>query len=295
MLMLLPERRLGVFVATNSSGGNAFVGGSFFVFRDDFVKHFFPRAPQSAAPAADSAALARFAGSYRLTYSRSESTPEKLAAMVMAIQVGTDRDGLCVSLPGGVKHFVQVAPLVFRQTDSGDGLVFREDAKGALREAFYDAVPLTALIKNRWHETPAFNLLLLLSSVLVFASVVISVPIFELLRLRRQSARRTPLERVTIWVALVLSVSAVATVFAALASVFDMVGLYTGKLLLWPMVFTGSTLVTGLSVGMVVCAALAWKRSALSVAGRVQVTLVCVAGWAMVWFFASWNLLAARF
>ncbi len=294
VLLLFPERRLGVFVASNSEGGNAFVGGGFDAFVGAFVERFFSRTRSAIAPSPDFASRAsRFAGSYHLTIGRSERTPEKLLGLVMAANVAAGAEGLMVSLPAGRKRFIETEPLVFRQADGAARIVFREDGQGRIAQAFYGPIPITALVKSHWYETPGFNLPLLLGCLVAFVSFI-PAGVIGLVRDRR-AGRSEPWGRTTTAAGLLASVAGLLAAVGAAASIFDIVGLYTGHLPLWPVVVASSVTVTLCASGLAVLCVVVWKRSAWGVARRAHLVLVTVAAAAFVWFLAMWNLLARTF
>lgn len=171
-----------MFVAANSRGGSAFLGEYFLVFEQDFDDHFFPATASSEAsrhsPREDGVrGVKRYAGSYGMTYGRSESTPEKLVSLMASLTVRTTSDGLSVTMPMGVLDFIETEPLVFRRTDGDAPLVFRENAHGAVHSCFYGSIPLTALVRNRWFEMPGFNLALLAACLLLFMSCIITASV----------------------------------------------------------------------------------------------------------------------
>jgi CubicO group peptidase (beta-lactamase class C family) len=296
LALLLPERRLGVFVATNGAGGNAFVGEGFPLFVEAFADHFFPAPPAAPAPGPGLAAGAgRFAGSYALLLGRAETTPEKLLAMLMAVQVRAGEGGITAALPGGRKRFVETEPLVFRQVDGPGKIVFRADAAGEVTHAFLDAVPLTALVRARGRETPAFNLSLLLACALLFASALLAAPVAWLVRQRRGAAPPPAHERRARWVALALAAAALVVLWAALSSALDVFGTYTGHLPLWSLVRPLSIVTALLAAATAVSGARAWSRRWFAPGPRVHHALVALAGLAFTWFLREWNVLGKGF
>lgn len=288
MLMLFPEQRLGVFLATNSDGGNAFVGNNYFAFHQAFVQHCFPReaprAPVQANPAA------RFCGSYHVTMGRSETTPEKLFAL-MAVNMQAGAEGLLVTMPFGKTRFVEVEPRVFRQVDGDHLLVFQEDNTGAITRGFYGPAPVTALVKNRWFEAPAFHLLLLGSCVAVFLSMLVPVGLL----IRRPRTPAGPLERAARWIAIVESLLCPLLLIGIVASLFNIPGLMTGQLPWWSFLRGLSVAVALLALSLVASSVLAWKRRWWGLAGRIHHTLAASAAAGFVWFLWFWNLLGKGF
>jgi CubicO group peptidase (beta-lactamase class C family) len=297
LLLLFPARRLGVFVVTNSEGGNAFVGSNYFTFLRAFVDRFFPAPAPPVAPTSTSGAAERaerFTGSYHLTMGRSESGPEKLFAL-MAVGMEQDGDGIAVLLPSGRERFVEVEPLLFRQVNGDARIVFHEE-DGQVVQAFYGPAPLTALVKNRWFEAPAFQLSLLAGSVLLFLSFLVAAPVTFLLRRRRPG--RAPAAPSTIAAVLCAGVTCalgISLVLGVTASILDMVGLYLGRLPLWALVRPGSVLVACLACATFAFAVVAWVKRRGALLGRIYFSFVAVAGVAFVWFLSFWNLLGNGF
>ncbi|MFZ6029036.1 MAG: serine hydrolase domain-containing protein [Chloroflexota bacterium] len=299
LLMLFPEHNLGVFLATNSYGGNAFIGADYLPFEKAFVNHYFPQEPPTLAPAPGFEARAgRFRGSYHFTMARSESTPQKLSALLMAVNVESDPDGLLLAMPAGKQRFVEVEPLVFRQVDGDDRLVFRQDSSGNITAMFLNSAPLTGMIKNAWYETLPFNLALLSTCAALFLSFLIHA-LKRLLGRDRpgQLASHATVERAAHLTAALPALLSVPIVLGALAStpLLNIVGAYLGNLPLWPLVSWAAAVVVLCTLGMLVFTGLAWMRGFWSLAGRVHYTLVTLGAVGFVWFLYFWNIFGKRF
>ncbi len=296
-LMLFPENNLGVFIAINSQGGMTFLGGqNYSCFEQAFVDRFFPQTLPILIPPADFAQRAgRFGGSYAMTMGRSETTPDRLLAMVMAIEIQTDPQGLMVPMLGNAR-FVEVEPLVFRQADDDTLLVFKEDSSGKITHAFLGSSAQTALVKNRWFETPLFNLALLGVCLTLFLSFLIAAPVaFFAQRKRDTSAPPSRLARAARWSAGLVSFLSPLVLIGAFTSVFNMYGVYTGNLPLWMFIPPLSIVVALLTAGMIVFTVLAWVRRFWGLAGRIHYMLVTLAAAAFIWFMYFWNILGKSF
>jgi CubicO group peptidase (beta-lactamase class C family) len=296
MLMLFPDQKLGVFIATNSQGGNAILGPGFTAFDLAFINHFFPKnRPTIAAPADFAQHSAKYSGSYHMTYGRSDNTPEKLAAMVMAVEVQADKDGLVIPMLGNLR-FIEVEPLVFRQVDGDTQLVFKQDGSGNITEAFLGSVPLTALIKNQWFETPGFNLILLGLCAILFMSVLITALVSSVVQRRRGNASPpSRLERVVQGTVVLASLLSLLVLISAFASIFNVYGLYVGSLPLWTLVSVLSIVVAVLTLAILVFTVIIWVRRFWGIAGRVHYTLVVLGMIGFVWFMSFWNILGKSF
>jgi CubicO group peptidase (beta-lactamase class C family) len=296
-LMLFPEQKLGVFIAVNSQGGMAFVGGQNYTnFEQAFLDQFFPQNLPALTPPPDFARRAgRFSGSYSLTMGRAETTPEKLSVMLVAAEVQTDSNGLVVPMLGNA-HFVEVKPLVFRQMDDDTLLVFKEDGSGNITQAFLGPNPQSALIKNRWFETPAFNLALLGLWFLLFLSFEIAAGV-RLYRQRKQARPivATRLERAAQGFAGLTGFLGLLTLAGAFATAFNLYGLYTGNLPLWSLVQVLAILVAGLTLSMPIFTVLVWLRGLWGVLRCLHYTLVTLGAVGLVWFMAFSNILGKSF
>ena len=127
-LLLLPDQRLGIFVAYNSLGAReGALTTQHFGFQRALFDHYYPAsAVESIQPPVDFAERAsRFVGAYRLT-EYSETTIERIQGLFSAIEVSDSGDGaLLVPSPWGEWRFVEVEPLYFRQVDGPFSMVFR--------------------------------------------------------------------------------------------------------------------------------------------------------------------------
>lgn len=296
-LLLFPEQKLGVFLAVNSQGGMAFVGGQNYLrFEQAFVDHFFPRELPPLSPPADFAPRAnRFSGSYHLTMGRAQTSPEKLAALLSSVEVLADADGLRVPLLQDAR-FIEIEPLVFRQVDDDTLLVFKADEAGNVTQAFLGPNAQSALIKDRWFETPAFNLTLLGGWFLLFLSFEAAAGMRLFLQRRRsQPETATSLERAARGVAGLAGLCGLLALGGGFASIFNIYGLYTGDLPLWPFVQGLSIVVAVLAPGMVIFSFLLWRRGSFGWPERLHYTLVTLAAIGLVWFLWFWNVLGKGF
>jgi hypothetical protein len=300
-LLLLPDQHLGVFVVYNSLGArvgkltNQHVG-----FQRAFFDHYYP-APAVAPiqPPADFAERAdRFVGFYRLANNH-VTTAEKVIGLMGAAEISDPGDGtLLVPVEGVVFRFVEVEPLYFRQVDGPFALVFREDDRGRITQAYTDLEPQYAFVKLAWYETPGFNIALALSSVLVFLSMI-PVAVIRYIRNRRLSGDGKPTSRgarAAGWI--LLGVCLLNLLFlVGVALKFPPVQpseLHSLSLLIKFTLGLG-VLSAVLTVGALIYTVLAWKNRYWGIAGRAYYTLVTIAAVAFVWFLNYWNWLGWRY
>jgi hypothetical protein len=302
LLLLLPDQNLGVFVAYNSEGGEELTL-QHLGFQRAFFDHYYPApAVKPIQPPADFAEGAgRFEGSYRITGGTpgtSYTTLEKFGVLFGMSTVGISDSGdgtLLFTNPWGEWRFVEVEPLYFRQVDGPFHILFREDDQGRITHMFTDYTPMFAFEKLKWYETPAFNMALALSCVLVFLSMV-PVILIRFIRDRRLSSDRKPAPRgarAAYWSIGGISVLNLLFVIGTVLW-FNPVPVF-GVSMIYKIVLGLGVLSAVLTVGALLYNVVAWKNSYWGIAARVHYTLVTVAAVAFVWFLNYWNLLGWRF
>jgi CubicO group peptidase (beta-lactamase class C family) len=301
LLLLLPDENLGVFVIYNSAGADE-VANPYFGFHRAFFDHYYPTPAVAALPSpADFAERAsRFAGSYRLT-AFPHTSFIKVSALFGAytMEISDSGDGaLLLATPYGEYRFVEVEPLYFRQVDGSFAMVFRENDRGHITRIFTDFMNYTAADKLDWYETSGFNMPLLLVCVLMFL-VMIPVAAAGLIRSYRRGSNRKPASRganTADWIILGISI---LNLLILVGTAWGANGGISNELLDPPLIIKivlGLGLLSAvLTVGALVCTALAWKDGYWSTVFRAYYTLVTVAAVAFVWFLNYWNLLGWRF
>jgi CubicO group peptidase (beta-lactamase class C family) len=300
-LLLLPDRRLGVFVAYNSLGARpAGLTMQHIGFQRAFFDHYYPvSAPAPIQPPADFVERAsRFTGLFREANSHA-TTPEKIVGIFGAIEISDPGDGTLLYSMGSLKYrFVEVEPLYFRQVDGPFALVFREDDQGRITYVFSDMMPQYGLVKLDWYEAPGFNMALAQGCVLIFLSML-PVALIRSVRSRgprgdRKTAPRGA--RVAFWISLGICVLNLLFL-AGLAIWFrpmrpsELHGLSS----IVEIVIGLGVLAAVLTIGALVYTVLAWKDRYWGVVFRVYYTLVTFAAVAFVWFLHYWNWLGWRY
>jgi len=297
LLLLLPDQNLGVFVSYNSERGGDFTN-QHLGFERAFFDHYYPApAVDPIQPPADFAErAARFAGSYRLTRS-SYTTLEKVGVLMGGtVAISDSGDGaLLFTTPWGEWRFVEVEPLYFRQADGQFSLVFREDDEGRITHMFANVTPMFAFEKLNWYETPAFNIALLLGSLVIFLSMVL-VALIHCIRNRRLGSDSNSTPRgARLAQGIILAISVLNLLFVVGTALWGNPFPVFGVSMIYKIVLGLGVLTTVLTVAALVYTVTAWKNNYWSIAGRAHYTLVTVAAVAFVWFLNYWNLLGWRF
>ena len=302
LLLLLPEQNLGVFVAYNSQGGEDLVN-QHLGFQRAFFDHYYPApALKPIQPPADFAERAgRFEGTYQITggmAGTSETTFEKAGGLfgMGTVEISDGGDGtLLFTNPWGKWRFVETKPLYFREVDGPFHFLFSEDDQGRITHMFTDITPMFAFEKLAWYETPAFNMALALSCVLVFVSMIVVASI-RFIRDRRPSSDRKPTSRgARVAYGIVVGLSVLNLLFVVGTALWGNPVPLFGVSLIYKIVLGLGVLSAVLTVGALLYSVLAWKNSYWGIAARVHYTLVTVAAVAFVWFLNFWNLLGWRF
>jgi CubicO group peptidase (beta-lactamase class C family) len=296
LLALIPEKNLGLFVSFNSFGGS-------WPLYDNliraFLDHFYPgpELPEIKSPRDFRKSARRLSGSYGVTRGAS-TTYEKLMALMMVAKVeATEDNTLLITMPMGLgsKQWVEVEPLLFREVEGQDKIVFQADRKGLITNAFFNQIPTLAAAKLAWYKTPGFHYSLLAISMILFLSTL-GWPISALSKLfceRKQQVPGAPwLVRLTAGGMAVLYIIFLIGMLSVLSNYLELI---FGVPLLLRILLILPILSALLTIGALFFAYVAWKNKYWTVCGRVHYTLVVLASLAFLWFLAYWNLLGFHF
>lgn len=296
-LMLLPDQNLGIYISTNSRGGTSFLGENFDVFKRDFIEHFFPKNILNPKSTTDfTERFDKYKGNFHFTHGRSETTPENLFGMLMATNIETDHNGLTLSLTGAPKRYIEIEPNVFQEEGSENKLVFHSDDNGNITEAFYNPLPLTALVKNKWYSAIGFNLVLLSFCLLLFLSVIIRGIVSIILHfIGKKESTRQQLAKNIRRTEFIVSFLSICCLLNAFASNIDIYNVYIGNLPLWLYTQPITVFIALLMFVMIFLTAQVWKKNIWSLSGRIYNTLITMATVGFVWFMYFWNILGKSF
>ncbi|MFL5355543.1 serine hydrolase domain-containing protein [Archangium sp.] len=179
LLVLLPERGLGLFVSYNGPGEKDGAQRARMELLRAVLDQVSPAPPSSVpAPTKDFAErAARFVGGYQTTW-RAYTTAEASLGWRQEVRVRDGRDGtLLIQEPGSApRHWVEVEPLLFRPAEdpaSPERVAFREDARGNITHLFLENRPTAAYERVSWDETSVFTYGLLAVCAALFALAVL--------------------------------------------------------------------------------------------------------------------------
>jgi CubicO group peptidase (beta-lactamase class C family) len=297
LVLLLPDQDLGVFVVYNSEDGDDLTR-QHFGFQRDFFDHYYPAPPvEPVRPPAGFAGRAdRFEGTYRLTWG-AYTTLEKFGMLYgSTVTVRNADDGtLVLETPWADWHFIEVAPLYFRQVDRPIHILFRESDTGQVTELFMDYTPMFAFEKLNWYETPSFSLGLALGCALLFLSII-PVAVVRFISSRRRTRRQAQASRgARVSYGIVVAVSILNLLFViGTVRWFNPVPVF-GTSPTYKVVLGLGCLSAVLTVGAMLSTLQAWRQGYWSVATRLHHTVVVIAAITFVWFLNQWNLLGWQY
>ena len=292
-LALIPDKNVGWFVSYNTVPG-----GSREQLFHAFLNRFYPASSPLAElkPSADSMKrLKNVSGVYGVAR-RSYTKYEKIASLLMQIKVTSTKEGiLLVKIPGDVRQYAEVEPLVFREVDGQGLVVFKEDGRGRVTVAFAGDIPHMALLKLKWYEQPMFHYFIIGLCVLFFVIAALGWPLAALSRkICRRKVEGNPAPKAARWLAGLMSGCFLLflILLAASLSNTDEVMFGVPSLLKVGLVFPLVAAV--LAIGVLIFTFLAWVKKFWYGCRRLTYTLILIAAVVFLWVLYFYNLLGWR-
>lgn len=291
LLVIMPKEQLGLFVSYSGAGG----GDAKWELLQALLDRLYPAAvPPAPAPPADfEQRSGRYAGSYQSTRAALTTLEKAGALLAPEVRVRAAGDGY-LTITGLSKEptrWVETEPLVFRDVNSADTLVFRADSQGQITHLFQGNLPITGFRKSAWYEALTLHYALLAGCVALFVGTLIGALIGSVFGRRRRGvaeSRLAPLARRLVWTVYTLDLLFLALFAASLTDL----SAYPSSLLL--LALTTGLVASLASVAVAVCAVFAWRQRLWSVGGRTRYSLLALGALAFVWFLNAWNLLGYR-
>jgi CubicO group peptidase (beta-lactamase class C family)/uncharacterized integral membrane protein len=292
-LALIPDKNVGWFVSYNTSPG-----GSREQLFHAFLNRFYPASASLAELKPSEEArkrLRKVSGVYgisRMSYTKYE----KVAALLMQVKIAPTKEGtLLVKIPGEVRQYAELEPLVYREVDGQSKLVFKEDDRGRVTLAFAGDIPHMALIKLKWHERPTFHYFLIGFSLLFFLIAAVGWP---LAALSRRICGRTipgnPAPRAARFLAWLMSVCFIIFLILLAAALSNTDEVMFGVPLLLKVGLAFPLVAAVLALGVLGYTFLAWVKKYWYGCRRLTYTLVLVAAAVFLWLLYFYNLLGWR-
>jgi hypothetical protein len=270
VMLLDPANAFGLFVASNANPG---IGNHLL---DPLLTHLFGPAPPVPPPAPVRPATGnaqRVAGAYR-DYHRTRHDLSRIRALMPMLQSRVAPDGDAITWGG--RRWVEVEPMVFQTTGSGDRLVFGP----GLMQTW-----TTSYERIGWTEQSWFHITVVLTCLLVFVGYV---------AWHARTRRRLAEARAARFCAL----------FVAVANVTFLVWLMASIRTLGETTPLPAVQLAGLALGVAAAgvatllpahAWFAWRERWWTRGGRVAYTLVAIAGLAFSTWLSEWKLLGFHY
>jgi CubicO group peptidase (beta-lactamase class C family) len=287
---MVPAHNLGVFVAFNTDSGAQARGPFMQAFFDRYFPTPFPKEP---APQKDGQArLDRFTGTY--AQSRvSESDLTRIVKLVGAVSVVVDDGYLVLRNQGPPTRWRQVEPLVFAQVDGPRQLVFRENEQGEVTQFCTSPFCVVAMLRQPWWKGVIPQTLWLGVCAVVLVAALIGFPIAAILQRKVRTSIGSRLTRTLAWTTSLTLAGGLTILLISLEDTNQIVfGAPSPTIQVGLTLFVIGTALTG---GLIAAMIVAWKQGWWRVAGRVCLTLVCMATLATVAWLHQWNLIGWKF
>jgi CubicO group peptidase (beta-lactamase class C family) len=296
-LTLLPDRKLGFFVA-----GTTAHGGYLTDLQRQLIDYLYPpsrRPIRLATPPALRGSLDQFVGSYWSDeYAR--HTIEKLRQLLNQVTVTADRQGHLTAhfWNGPTTRVTRIAPLLFARVDDHNltHWAFQRDAAGHIVRMMPGGDEVYERIAP--YETTNFQLAFIVAICVIFLSGGIVWLIFPLIRRKRSGP--VFLAALAAGLASVLNLAFLVVLLLVMESAASTQDLHYSwleygvppgvvALLCIPLV------TTALAITLPVFAAVIWRRRTQPLAARLHYTLLVLAALTFIPFLRYWNLLGFHF
>lgn len=174
-LHLIPDAGIGFFISQNSAGRGE--GSLRSALWQKFLDRYFPYTPPAAPKMATAVEDARTLSGTYMTSRRNDSTFLRALAALGSVSVTSRGEGIIEvsalkDLNGQTKRWEPIAPLMYRDVNGQDVLVFRRDASGRL-EAMLSAIPVFVFQRVPWFQSRPLLLLLFGFALAVFALTLV--------------------------------------------------------------------------------------------------------------------------
>jgi uncharacterized integral membrane protein len=292
LLALLPEQNTGLFASYNSASA----GPALDELLDLFLDHYYPASsglpstpPSNSSQASDSAA-----GHYRASNS-AYTTFEKLFSEIIGVAATEDGSVVIRQIGYEGNPYMEIQPLVFREIDGRNTLVFRKDDQGEIIYMFSSSLPHRAFIKVQWYEAPPFHLSLLVLSVTTFV-LVLWQPINTF---RRRGARKkrpiSSLPRPVGWIFRAASGLNLLFLILLLIIAVNVQEIEFGIPVIVYVALAIALVSTALVTAIIAATMLTWRNNYGDLRERIHYTLVTVVAISFAWQLSHFNLLGFRF
>ncbi len=261
----------------------------------EFMDYFYPAELEDITPLPqDIEDAALYSGVYRTNW-HAHRTLEKLAVMGRDVLVTANADGsLSISFESSpATRWVKTNENLFRNDSLDEFVSFAVDDSGYAYRLNQGSRPILVYEKIAWWETTAFHLVLQVTVIAIFISILLAAIFGRVLRRKAENVEQDTgparLARLTGNLTSLLHpifiIGFLAIQLKVVSGSFD---------LLFYAVLTLPIILAVLSLIITIFAVLAWKNSYWGLGGRMHYTLLAAAALANSWFLYYWNLIGYR-
>ena len=293
LLILLPEKNLGLFAVYNSE--NAFDAQTLLL--DGFMDEFFPTMISTPTKInLSQSELAKIAGSYRQNRRFAETTVEKALNLLEPILVEAAADGALqfTSAMYGVYRFVPVEPMVFVQEDDPQNiLIFQSDGNGNITGAFVNDDPSVMFVKLPAYLDYTIHYGILFAAVCLFLAVLVAAGVrWIVTRIRKN---RKPEIRPAVIGRRVFTLLALIGALFPVGFVFAINGFVYGKPEFLSVVLGLPILFIALTAAGLYFTVRAWRERFWGLGEKILNLSVLGVSAMYVWSLFCWNLIGWRY
>jgi CubicO group peptidase (beta-lactamase class C family) len=298
-LYLLPEEKVGLYVAYNGAGALEAPALLWQAFMDEY----FPGEPVATLlpPPGAAERLAAYTGEYHMA--RAEfSGVAKFFRLLEAAQVTATRDGyLQLMIEGQTERYVEVQPGLYRHETRAEYLAFHTDEEGNQwlsldgRPAFLNFTA-TSAFQVPAYESLSFAVLLILLTLLLFIGSAVGW-LIGWLRGRRQGITLPFGLRLTRWLAVAFGLGflffllALVSVVGDIDPAFGVPRIFFGAPPIVDTILLIPWLLAAVAVGLILSATLLWRDRLVGLWRKVHLSFLALLAVTAVWWLWQWNLL----
>ena len=297
-LHLMPAANLGFFVSYNSGGrGRASLRE---VIWKSFLDRYYPAPPPSPAVAAPIENAGAVSGTYLISRRGEGSFVKALGLFGQASVQPVDQDGtITVSAlmqPNGQpKRWRQIAPMIFREVDGQDTLVFKPDANGRMQ--LVPSYPFMIFQRVGVWENGKILLIVAGLSLAVMLLTLVFAPIWWLVRRRyNHKLELTATEkwlRRAVWIVFALDLIFISAMTGLVIYGFENLDFLSDRSTAW--FFLAQAIGVAGAIGtflILLNAVYAWTSKRRRIWGKLQATVFAAACLGFLWFVFAADLLS---
>ena len=296
-LHLIPDAQVGFFVSYNSAGKGEIRGRE--AVWHAFLDRYFPIQLKDEPAAATAAQDAQIVSGHYISSRRSETNILAVLNVAGEAKIFRNGDGTISAsdfkdMSGQPRKFREIGPMMFRDVNDQDRIGFKRDDSGNLVGVV--DFPFLVVQRASWWENSAFQLPLIVVSLVIIVLAVVLWPVMALLRkhyakpltLTQQQRRLRLLVRL-VCIAFIIFIAAYGTFFAVALKDIGMLSPKGNPWLRLIQLF-GWLGVLGTLVALY-NAMRSWQDSARWLWSKIGDTLIALACVGVICFVFTWHML----